>query len=94
MKKIIISIGIGTSLLVLLFGAFFWKMKSEISIMTPTETGPVIPGIFAVHDSFVNLFLLEHNGKYIAIDAGNDRNTVMKGLEKLSIDPEKVDAIF
>lgn len=94
MKKIVISVGIGISLIVLLFGGFLWKMKSEVSIMTPTGTGIVIPGIAAVHDSYVNVFLIKHNDGYIAIDAGNDRNTVIEGLEKLSIDPAMVDAVF
>ncbi len=94
MKKFAISVGIGISLIVLLFGAFFWKMKSEISFMTPTETGPVIPGILAVHDSFVNLFLLENNGRYIAIDSGNDPEVVRRELKNLSIDPKQVDAVF
>ncbi len=94
MKKIVITISIGISLIGLLFGVFMWKMKSEVSVMTPIATGIVIPGIAAVHDSFVNVFLIKHSDKYIAIDAGNNRNAVIEELEKLSIDPEMVDAVF
>ncbi len=98
MKKILIRILLGIGIILLAFVLFFVgygiKAKSEIKKMSPAETKEIVAGIFAIKDSFSNLYLVKDGESYIAIDAGNNLDTVANELKKLTIDPEKVIAVL
>lgn len=98
MKKIIIRIllGIGIVALLIVF-SFIWytiKAKSEVKMMTPSETKEIVDNVFSVKDSFVNLFLIRDSDSFIAVDAGNNSATVMAEINKLNINPYKVVAVL
>ena len=90
-----ILIGIVSLVVVLgiLMGGFYFKMKSEIKKMSVVETSQVAPNVFAIKDSFVNMFLVKDSDNYVAIDAGSDIKTIGKELETVRIDPEKIVAV-
>jgi hydroxyacylglutathione hydrolase len=98
MKKIVkrISIGIGILVIILVIvgGGFYFKMKSELKKMNVVATKEVVHNIYAVNDSFVNMFLVKDSNNYVAIDAGNDIKVIAKELKKLNIDPEKITAVL
>jgi len=86
MVSVVVVLGI-------LMGGFYFKMKSEIKKMSVVETSRVAPNVFAIKDSFVNMFLVKDSDNYVAIDAGSDIKTVGKELESIRIDPEKIVAV-
>lgn len=93
-KRILIGIGSVIVILVLIAGGFGLKMKSEMKKMHVTETAEVIPGVFALKDSFVDMFLVKDSDNYVAIDAGANVKTIRTELAKLNIDSSKVSAVF
>lgn len=62
--------------------------------MSPLATQEIHNNIYSVKTSFVNMFLVEDSSHYIAIDAGNNLDEVSIELEKLTINPDKVVAVF
>ncbi len=89
---IVITIIIGATLI---FGVgMYFKFKSETKDMSAIATKEVVANVYAINDSFVNMFLVKDSTHYIAIDAGNDAGTISEGLKKLSIDPDKVIAVL
>lgn len=93
-KGILIGIGAIAIILLVAMGTFTMKMKSEIKKMSVMETKEVVHNIYAVNDTFVNMFLVKDSDNYVAIDAGNNMEAIAAGLKKLSIDPDKVKAIL
>jgi len=93
-KRTIKVIGIIIGILVLLFIGFGIKMKLEIGKMTPVESKKVPDNIISIKDSYANMFLIEYEEGYIAIDAGNKINTIKEEFEKLKIDPDKVSTVL
>jgi hydroxyacylglutathione hydrolase len=93
-KRILTGIGIIIVLIILSFGGFMIKARSEMKSMTPAETKEIVADIFSVKDSFVNLYLIRDSDKYIAVDAGNNSGAVSAELKKLDINPENVVAVF
>jgi glyoxylase-like metal-dependent hydrolase (beta-lactamase superfamily II) len=93
-KRILLAAGILLVLVVLFFGIRICKTMAELKKMTPVETGEIVPGVYAVRDSKVNLFLVKAVGGYIAFDAGNGPESVKKEMQKLNIDPAAVSAVF
>ncbi len=93
-KRVIWIIGI--ILILILFGAggFILKMRMELKKMKVVETGVITPGIYAIKDSFVNMYLLKDSDNYIAIDAGKNMETIEKEMNTLQINPEKVIAVL
>jgi len=89
-KRFLIGIGAVIAILVLIAVSFGLKMKSELKNMHVVETKEVIQNIFAIKDSFVNMFLVKDSDNYIAIDAGNDIKVIRAELAKLNIDSSKV----
>ena len=81
LKRVLIGIGIIILLLVLLSVGFFIKFKAETKGMNVIETGNIVDNIFAVKDSFVNMFLIKDNDHYVAIDAGNSLDNVAGELK-------------
>ena len=62
--------------------------------MKPLESQEVMPGIFAVKNSFVNLYLVKAGDKYIAFDAGADERATKAAMDNLGIDQNHVTAVF
>ena len=88
-KRILIGIGaLGVTPLLLMGGL------PETNEMNVIETKEIVHNIFAVNDAFVNMFLLKDGDNYVAIDAGNNINTITTELKKLRINPEKVSAVL
>ncbi len=93
-KRTLIGIVSVVVILAILMGGFYFKMKSELKKMSVIETSQVAPNVFAIKDSFVNMFLVKDSDNYVAIDAGSDIKTIGKELETEKIDPEKVVAVI
>ena len=94
MKNFLILLGAVLSILVVLSGGVLVKLYLETRQMNPLETGNLVASVYAVKDSYVNLFLVKTNDTYIAFDAGNHKSDVQQGLEKLHIDPKRIAAVF
>jgi hydroxyacylglutathione hydrolase len=93
-KKIGMALGAVLVLLILMVGWYLSKMYLETREMMPSATQEITSGVYAVKDSIVNLFLIKGNDGYIAVDAGNSLEQVRQEMQKLSIDPQKVVAVF
>lgn len=94
LKGILIGLGTIITILVLLVVGFWLKMKSELKDMHVSETKEVVSGIFAIKDSYVNMFVVKDSDNYIAIDAGADIKTIRNELKRLNIDSAKVVAVL
>jgi len=94
LKWILIGIGIVIAILVLTAVGFGLKMKSEVKNMHVIETKEVAKHVFAIKNGFVNMFLVKDSDNYVAIDAGADAKVIKEELKKLSIDTDKVVAVF
>lgn len=75
-------------------GVILGKLYMESRKLSPVETREIAAGVYAVKDSYVNLFLMKTDDTYIAFDAGNDAKKVRQELLKLKIDPKNVAAVF
>lgn len=93
-KKILLAISILLVLLIVFAVGFYYKMKSELKNMKPVPTGEVITGVFGIKDSYVNMFFLRDSAYYVAIDAGNSKESVATEMKTLGIDPDDVKAVF
>jgi glyoxylase-like metal-dependent hydrolase (beta-lactamase superfamily II) len=93
-KRILTGIGILILVMAILFVGYLLKARSIMKGMTAVETGEVVRNVFSIKDTFVNLYLLKNGEHYIAIDAGNDKGVILKEIEKLKIDPAKIDAVL
>jgi len=94
LKRVLIVIAI-IAIAVLIFAVgMYFKFKSESKGMTPIATKEVVANVFAINDSFVNMFIVKDSDQYIAIDAGNDAGVIAAGLKTLKIDPDKVVAVL
>jgi glyoxylase-like metal-dependent hydrolase (beta-lactamase superfamily II) len=70
------------------------KAQSEIKKMFLLETKEIEENIYSIKDDIVNLYLVKDSTQFIAIDAGNNIETVAIEMEKLGIDPEQVSAVL
>ena len=93
-KIILFALSFVFAPLVIIFAVYVVRFQIEAEKMSPLPTAYVTDNIIAVKDTYVNLFLLENNGKYIAVDAGNNRNNILKELKKLEISPDDVIAVL
>ena len=93
-KRVLWVIGIIVLILVIVSVGFLLKFKSETKGMHPIPTGKIVDNIISVNDSFVNMFLVKDSDQYIAVDAGNSLEAISGELKKLSINPDKVIAVF
>ena len=94
LKRVLSGFGIVIILILIFFVGYFVKARSEVKLMTPTETTEIVSNIFSVKDSFVNMYLIKDSSQYIAIDAGNNLEAISVELKKLNIDPDKVIALL
>ena len=93
-KKIFIGVGVLVAIVAIFGGYFLYKFNSETGKMTPVPTGQISENGFAIKDEFVNMYLIKDSLGYIAIDAGKDIKIIEGELQKLSIKPDEVIAIF
>lgn len=93
-KIALAAAGIVLVVLVAVFAVYGILAQREISKMTPTPTGMVLRGVYAVKDSYVNFWIVETSESYIAFDAGNAVLAVVRELVTLEIDPARVTAVF
>lgn len=89
-KKILIGIGIFFILIVAFFFGYLIKMKSELKKMTPAATSQIAEDLYAIQDSFTNIYFIKDSSTYILIDAGNDKDAINAGLKKLNISADDV----
>jgi hydroxyacylglutathione hydrolase len=94
MKRILITIGIIMTALIIFAAGYFIMSKTVISKMTPLETGKITGNVYAIKDSFVNVYVIGSDSGYIMIDAGNDPETIKQGLAALNIEAPGIKAIF
>jgi hydroxyacylglutathione hydrolase len=92
-KWIIIGLAAVIVVLALFMGGLYFKMKAELKKMNAVETKEIVHNVYAVKDSFVNMFLVKDSDNYVAVDAGNDIKVIKAELRKLNINPEKVTAV-
>ena len=69
-------------------------MNAELAKMSPLDTQEVIPGVYTVRDTYVNLYVVRCSDELIAIDAGIDGGRVAAGLGTLGLNPVDVKALF
>lgn len=97
-RKILLIIGgvVLLFLVILVAASFLYlnAMNAELAKMTPLDTQEVIPGVYAVRDTYVNLYVVRCSGGLIAIDAGQDAGQVQAGIEQLGLKPGDVAALF
>ena len=81
-------------LAVALIGIRVYRMLSDLKQMAAIDSGEIIPGIYAIRDSYVNLYVVKGGEGHVAIDSGIDAQVVRDELKKLNIDPASVAAVF
>ncbi len=94
LKRTLLAIGIIIIGIILFFGGYMIKVKSELKTLTPIETKHIVDNIYTIQDTYSNLYLIEDSSQYIAIDGGNDINIISEELKKLNINPDKITAIL
>ncbi len=62
--------------------------------MEAIETQEIMPNIFSIKNTFVNLYLFKSEDKYIAFDSGADADATKAALEQLNVNPNDVIAVF
>ncbi len=91
---ILLLFGLLIALLAVFPGMRVYRMLSDLKAMTPLETGEIVAGVYAIKDSYVNLFLVRGADGYVAIDSGIDPGTVRSEMSKTGMDPARVLAVF
>ena len=69
-------------------------MESETDKMVPLETQQLNEMIYSIKDSYVNMYIIKTDETYIAVDAGNDEENILREVNKLNINPLKISAVF
>jgi len=93
-KRILSVVGLLLVMVIVFLGIRIYSAVSVMKKMTPVETGEIIPGVYAVKDVKVNLYLVKGKAGFIAFDSGNRTDIVRRGLQELNIDPMNVAAVF
>jgi len=70
------------------------QLLIAMSTMKPLDTQEVLPNVYAIRDTFVNMYLYKSGDGYIAFDAGTNANTVSSALDSLGISKMDVTAVF
>ncbi len=98
-RKLVLYLAIPLGILILLALSIslvtLFRMRAEISKMTPIESQEVISGVYAIKDdSYINFYMVKSGNSFIAIDSGQNLNIVKNELSRLNLDPLKVAAVF
>jgi glyoxylase-like metal-dependent hydrolase (beta-lactamase superfamily II) len=91
-KKIVVLCIIAAVVIIALVTVL--PMLAQFSNMRPVDTQEVIPGIYAVKDGYVNVYLVEADEGYIVVDAGSGASGVEKGLDELGISANEIKAVL
>jgi glyoxylase-like metal-dependent hydrolase (beta-lactamase superfamily II) len=94
-KKLILAVLIIIGLLVVAAGAGFFFYTAPFKTFTPMETGALFDDVFAIKTKFVNAYVIKINDtSYIAIDAGFEKKSLLRGMKQLNINPDYVRKVF
>jgi len=93
-KKILIVMCIIVGVAALAFGGMMLKMQSEMSSLTPMETGQVMDDVFVIRDDFANIFIVQDDKQFIVIDCGIDESTVAEQMKELGISANEIAAVL
>lgn len=92
-KYFLIVFGVLIGLVFIYSGYYFTRMKWEISKFSPLDTGKM-HGVYVIRDDYANMYLLQNNDNFIAVDAGINPKAVKRALDKLAIDPNKIKVVL
>jgi glyoxylase-like metal-dependent hydrolase (beta-lactamase superfamily II) len=93
-KPLLIIVISVITLLIAAGGGVFIFMSIEQGKMSPLGNQEVIPGIYSIRNGHVNIFLIQRNDMYIAIDAGQSEAQTREGLKILGISSNDVIAVL
>jgi hydroxyacylglutathione hydrolase len=93
-KRVLLAVGVLIIVLITYLGIIGYRFWSDMKGFATLATGPITPGVCAIRDSYVNLYLFKGNRGFIAVDSGFHPESVRKELLKLHIDPSSVAAVF
>jgi hydroxyacylglutathione hydrolase len=93
-RRMLLIVGLLFVLFISLLGIRIYRIMSDMKKMTPFETGEIVAGVYAIRDSYVNLYLVKNAGGYIAIDSGIQPEVIQRELKKVNVDASKVSAVF
>ena len=85
------AIVVAVSLLMLLY---MMKFKKETGAMTSLETQKIIEGIYVLQNDYVNVYILDAGGQYVAFDAGAKTKVISAEMAKLNLNSDKVEHVF
>lgn len=94
MLRVLKWLGVAVALLAVLAGAIWYVAFGNNSALAD---GPVVEGVEAVKDGFVNVFILDAGAGTVAlVDAGNDKSgkALLAALARRNLTPASVAAIF
>ena len=98
MKRVIkitlYGLGILLGLFIVFATAYYFMARSMVKKMNPVATGKIADHVFAIKDSFVNMYIIRCGDEYVAIDAGNRIETIRKELTGLGIGTDQVTTVF
>ena len=70
-------------------------IKKELKTLRPIETQQISPDIYVTRDDISNVYFFQTGlNQYIAFDAGTNPNKLRIEMERLSISPKEVKALF
>ena len=93
-KRILTGLASMVLAVVIFMGYGMYRINKETSTLTPSNTGKLTQNVYVLKDKYANMFLIENNSKYIAIDAGIKTDVISKELKEINIDPMDVVAVF
>jgi hydroxyacylglutathione hydrolase len=93
-KRTLLAVGVLFLIFVSILGLRLYGVVSDMRQMKALSTGEIVAGVYAVKDSYVNLYVVKNGRSYVAIDSGVNPESVRRELQKLSIDPANVTAVF
>ncbi len=70
------------------------RFRSEIKRLSPVPTGSIVDSIHAIRDGHVNMYLIHHDGTYVALDAGTSTKGVEEGLKQIGVKKSEIGAVF
>lgn len=70
------------------------RIRSETKMMSVLPTAEIIPGVYAIKDGYVNMFLIRGKTGYVAVDSGKSADRIVRELASLDITPEEIRAVL
>jgi glyoxylase-like metal-dependent hydrolase (beta-lactamase superfamily II) len=86
----IIAAAIVVAVLFSMMFLYAMKFKKETNAMTPLQTQKFREGVYVLQDDYVNVYILDTDNQYVAIDAGAHAKAVAAEMTKLGLDPDNV----